>query len=143
MKTDFRSISLGFSIFFLIYGFMLTQIGYSVTGINFSIIFAYFNPKNDFYILEAALSYFDFNFLGYNFDYIQLALTYILFLPDFIINILYGIGSLIASLISLFSLPFNIFPTPIRDLFTSIIYIVFAISLITTIQVIGSSLKSD
>ena len=42
MKTDFRSISLGFTIFFVIYGFFLTQLGYTSTGVNFSNIFPYF-----------------------------------------------------------------------------------------------------
>ena len=143
MKTDFRSLSLGFMVFVTIYTFFLTQMGYSYVDYNFAFMFNYFNPIFVYHFISNRLSVFSFNFLGYNIDYFQIIFSYILTPIVYLISIFIGIGSLLYLLITTISIPFTIFPTPIYDLFTGIITLFFVISFITSIQVVSTSLKGD
>jgi hypothetical protein len=143
MKTDFRSLSLGFMVFVTIYTFFLTQMGYSSVGYNFAIMFNYFNPTYVYHTIYNTLSIFSWNFLGYNIDYFQIIFSYILTPPVYIVSLFIGIGGLIYLLITTISIPFTIFPTPIYDLFTGIVTLFFVISFITSIQVVSTSLKGD
>lgn len=143
MKTDFRSLSLGFMVLVILYTFFLTQMGYSSFTYNFSFMFNYFNPVYTYHFIYNSLSIFSWNFLGFNIDYIQIAFSYILTPFVYIVSIFIGIGDFIYLLITAISIPFTIFPTPIYDLFTGIVTLFFVISFITSIQVVSTSLKGD
>lgn len=151
MKTGLRNLSYAIIIFTSIYSFFAEQIIGTTSTYNYSIVLNILNISNIFNMAYGSFGNYIWNLVipfgltsyTISFEWLHLALAYFTFPFFFIANFLIAIGYFISITFSIITLPFSVLPLQVNQFFSTLIAILFIISIITSIQILATSIRGD
>lgn len=151
MKTGLRNISYSIIIFTSIYTFFASMIlGINLTY-NYNIVISLLNVKNIYSNDYSLLGNYAWNVVipygigsyTISFQWLHLFFSYIIFPIYYSISFLIAVGYFIAITFSIVTLPFSALPIQVSQFFSALFVILFIISIITSIQILATSIKGD